>query len=113
MNMAEVKEITIYNFSAEQLIQTKELRLKELRTKQWELLTKEDEIRNAESNLLLKTDFKELKLTNEKMRTAYINDALHKQKFELTQLKHEVKQIEDSLTIVNDLLNLRLKEIGD
>ena len=111
--MADVKNLTIYNFSAEQLIQTKELRLKELRTKQWELLTKEDEIRNAESNLLLKTDFKELKLTNEKMRTAYINDALHKQKFELTQLKHEVKQIEDSLAIVNDLLNLRLKEIGD
>ena len=111
--MADVKNLTIYNFSAEQLIQSKELRLKELRTKQWELLTKEDEIRNSESQLLLKTDFKELKLTNEKMRTAYINDALHKQKFELTQLKHEVKQIEDSLTIVNDLLNLRLKEIGD
>ena len=62
--------------------------------------------------LLLKTDFKELKLTNEKMRSAYINDALHKTKFELTLLKHELKQNEDVLVIINDLIELRLKEVG-
>ena len=100
----------MYDFDIKELIQLKELRLKELRTKQWELLTKEDEIRNAESNLLLKTDFKELKLTNEKMRNAYINDVLHKQKFELTQLKHEVKQNEDVLKIIDDLLGFRMAE---
>ena len=65
----------MYDFTVEELIQLKELRLKDLRTKQWELLTKEDEIRNSESKLLLNTDFKELKLTNEKMRNAFINDA--------------------------------------
>lgn len=101
----------MYDFTVEELIQLKELRLKDLRTKQWELLTKEDEIRNAESNLLLKTDFKELKLTNEKMRNAFINDALHEQKFSLTQLKHEVKQNEDVLVLINDLIELRLKEL--
>jgi len=101
----------MYDFTVEELIQLKELRLKDLRTKQWELLTKEDEIRNAESNLLLKTDFKELKLTNEKMRNAYINNALHEQKFKLTQLKHEVKQNEDVLVLINDLIELRLKEL--
>lgn len=101
----------MYDFTVEELIQLKELRLKDLRTKQWELLTKENEIRNAESNLLLKTDFKELKLTNEKMRNAFINDALHEQKFELTQLKHEVKQNEDVLVLINDLIELRLKEL--
>lgn len=100
----------MYDFDIKDLIQLKELRLKELRTKQWELLTKEDEIRNAESNLLLKTDFKELKLTNEKMRNAYINDVLHKQKFELTQLKHEVKQNEDVLKIIDDLIGFRMAE---
>ena len=101
----------MYDFTVEELIQLKELRLKDLRTKQWELLTKEDEIRNAESNLLLKTDFKELKLTNEKMRNAFINDALHEQKFNVTQLKHEVKQNEDVLVLINDLIELRLKEL--
>lgn len=101
----------MYDFTVEELIQLKELRLKDLRTKQWELLTKEDEIRNAESKLLLNTDFKELKLTNEKMRNAFINDALHEQKFSLTQLKHEVKQNEDVLVLINDLIELRLKEL--
>ena len=101
----------MYDFTVEELIQLKELRLKDLRTKQWELLTKEDEIRNSESKLLLNTDFKELKLTNEKMRNAFINDALHGQKFSLTQLKHEVKQNEDVLVLINDLIELRLKEL--
>ena len=101
----------MYDFNVEELIQLKELRLKDLRTKQWELLTKEDEIRNSESKLLLNTDFKELKLTNEKMRNAFINDALHEQKFSLTQLKHEVKQNEDVLVLINDLIELRLKEL--
>ena len=101
----------MYDLTVEQLIQLKELRLKDLRTKQWQVITKEDEIRNAESNLLLKTDFKELKLTNEKMRTAFINDALHKPKFDLTQLKHELKQNEDVLVVINDLIELRLKEL--
>ena len=101
----------MYDFTVEELIQLKELRLKDLRTKQWQVITKEDDIRNAESNLLLKTDFKELKLTNEKMRTAFINDALHKEKFDLTQLKHELKQNEDVLVVINDLIELRLKEL--
>ena len=101
----------MYDFTVEELIELKELRLKDLRTKQWELLTKEDEIRNSESKLLLNTDFKELKLTNEKMRNAFINDALHEQKFSLTQLKHEVKQNEDVLVLINDLIELRLKEL--
>ena len=70
-------------------------------------------LRKKESEILLNTDFKELKLTNEKMRNAFINDALHTQKFELTQLKHELKQEEDVLVLINDLLNLRLKEIGE
>ena len=103
----------MYDFNAEQLIKLKEQRLTSIRSKNYQLITKEDEIRNSESQLLLNTDFKELKLTNEKMRNAFINDALHTQKFELTQLKHELKQEEDVLVLINDLLNLRLKEIGE
>ena len=111
--MAEKKEPTIYEFNAQELIQSKELRLTSLRSKYYQVVTKENEIKNIENTLYLKTDFKELKLTNDKMRTAYINNALHKEKFELTQLKYELKQEEDSLQIINDLISLRLKEIGE
>ena len=111
--MAEKKEPTIYEFNAQELIQSKELRLTSLRSKYYQVITKEREIKNSENTLYLNTDFKELKLTNDKMRTAYINNALHKEKFELTQLKYELKQEEDSLQIINDLISLRLKEIGE
>ena len=111
--MAEKKEPTIYEFNAQELIQSKELRLTSLRSKYYQVVTKENEIKNIENTLYLKTDFKELKLTNDKMRTAYVSDALHKERFELTHLKYELKQEEDSLQIINDLLNLRLKEIGE
>ena len=104
---------TIFELNAKELIRAKELRLTSLRSKYYQVVTKENEIKNAENTLYLNTDFKELKLTNDKMRTAYVNDALHKEKFKLTQLKYELKQEEDSLQIINDLLNLRLKEIGE
>lgn len=105
--MAEIE--TMYDFNTEQLIQAKELRLTSLRSKYYDVVTKENEIKNIENNLLLNTDFKELGLTNDKMRTAYVNDALHKQRFELTHLKYELKQEEDSLEIINDLITYRLK----
>ena len=104
---------TKFEFNCLQLIQLKELRIESLRSKYYKVITKENEIKNTESNLLLKTDFKELGLTNEKQRTAFINDALSKPKFELNQLKYELKQEEDALTIINDLISLRLKEIGE
>jgi len=62
------------------------------------------EYREKESKLYLETDFKELKLTNEKMRTAYINK-------EMSTEKGVRQSYEHSIDVLNDLIRLRLKEV--
>lgn len=88
----------IYDMSAEELIQNKDYCLTELTLAQNDLMKKENE-------LLLNTDFKELKLTNEKMRTAYINE-------QCIAEKNRVNGYKNSLAIINDLLKLRLMEMN-
>ena len=63
-----------------------------------------EDYRETEAKLLLETDFKELKLTNEKMRTAYINQQMATDKAVRQSYEH-------SIDIVNDLLRLRMKEV--
>ena len=53
--MAE--DLTKYSFSVEQLIQLKEKRQKQLRSKHFDLLSCERALKNAENKLYLKTDF--------------------------------------------------------
>lgn len=101
----------IYDMEAKDLIQLKEMRLRELRSVYYKLLMKEREIKNGENNVLLKTDFKSLGLTNEKQRTAYVQEASAKDRFELDHLRYEYKQQEDDLVILNDLIKLRLQEV--
>ena len=88
----------IYDMTAEELIQNKDYCLTELTLAQNDLMKKENE-------LLLNTDFKELKLTNEKMRTAYINE-------QCIAEKNRVNGYKNSLAIINDLLKLRLMEMN-
>ncbi len=61
--------------------------------------------RAKEAKLLLETQFKELGLTNEKMRNAYITKEMAKE-------KDARNAYELSIEIVNDLLRLRMKEKG-
>ena len=63
-----------------------------------------EEYREKEAKLLLETDFKELKLTNEKMRTAYINQ-------EMAVEKTARQSYEHSIDVLNDLIRLRMKEV--
>ena len=105
------KELTKYDMDALQLIQLKEMRLAELRSKYYDLITKEREIKNGENNVLLKPDFKSLGLTNEKQRNAFVQDTSAKDRFELDHLKYELKLQEDDLVILNDLIKLRLMEV--
>ena len=63
-----------------------------------------EDYRETEAKLLLETDFKELKLTNEKMRTAYINQKMATDKAVRQSYEH-------SIDIINDLLRLRIKEV--
>ena len=107
--MVNDENLTKYSFSVEQLIQLKEKRQKQLRSKHFDLLSCERALKNAENNLYLKTDFKELGLTNEKMRNSYVSDSTYKLRFRLDMAKYELKQEEDELNIINDLITYRLK----
>ena len=88
----------IYDMSAEELIQNKDYCLTELTLAQNELTKKENE-------LLLNTDFKAEGCTNEKQRTAYVQERV-------TTEKARVDGYKNSLTILNDLLKLRLMEMN-
>lgn len=88
----------IYDMSAEELIQNKDYCLTELTLAQNDLMKKENE-------LLLNTDFKAEGCTNEKQRTAYITERV-------TTEKARVDGYKNSLTILNDLLKLRLMEMN-
>lgn len=68
------------------------------------LTQKELEYKQKEATILLETDFKELKLTNESMRKAYINKQLSSEKEALESFKNR-------LAIVNDLIQFRLMEV--
>ena len=87
----------LFDYNAEELIRNKDivqLRLTEL----------EIDYKKKEAEILLNTDFKELKLTNDKMRTAYVDS-------QLMDLKESIKLHKNSLNIVNDLIKLRLQEV--
>ena len=87
----------LFDYDAMELIQNKDIvqrRLTEL----------EINYKRKESKILLETNFKELKLTNEKMRQAYINN-------QLLPLKESIELHKNSLNILNDLIKLRLKEV--
>jgi hypothetical protein len=84
----------LFNCDAEELIRNKDIVLFRLRELEVELIKKESEI-------LLNTDFKDLGLTNEKMRQAYVNE-------KTINLKEAIKAHKHSLEIVNDLLKLRI-----
>ena len=87
----------IFKMNAEDLIKTKDQLVLDYN----EFM---EEYREKESKLYLETDFKELKLTNEKMRNAYINTEMKVEKTVRQSYEH-------SIDIVNDLLRLRMKEV--
>ena len=88
---------SIYEMEIIELIKTKDVALNDLS----EALL---EYKKEEALILLTTDFKELGLTNEKMRTAYVTNAL-------INLKESIELHKNSLNIVNDLIKLRLQEV--
>ena len=106
----EEGNLTKYSFNLEQLIQLKEKRLGTLRSNYFNVQSCERALKNAENRLYLKTDFKAEGLTNDKMRNAYVSDNTYDLRFRLDMAKYELKQSEDNLSIINDLINYRLKE---
>lgn len=89
-------EKCLFDYDIMELIQNKDL-------VQYRLTELEIEYKKQEAELLLNTDFKELGLTNEKMRTAYVTNSL-------IDLKESIELHKNSLNIVNDLIKIRLQE---
>ena len=87
----------LFDYDAMELIKNKDI-------VQLRLTKLEINYKKKEAKILLETDFKELKLTNEKMRQAYINQ-------QLLPLKESIELHKNSLNIVNDLIKLRLMEV--
>lgn len=103
--------MSIYDLTPEELIKQKELCQKDIWDKNSDLAFKQRQIKGVETNLILKTDFKALGYTNEKQRTAFVEDQVHGLKTEVDLIKQELQLHKDHLTIINDLLKLRMEEV--
>lgn len=87
----------LFDYNAEELIQNKDKVLFRLNQLEIQLMKKE-------ADILLNTDFKAEGCTNEKQRTAYVNQ-------QTIELKEAIKAHKHSLTIVDDLIRLRMQEV--
>ena len=107
----EKKEVNIYDFDVENLIRSKKLRQDECESRYFKLLTAEQDLKNAENQLWLNTDFKAQGLTNDKMRSAFVSDAVSDLRLKVAFAKYELKLHENSLILINDLIALRMQEV--
>ncbi|MBQ3407942.1 MAG: hypothetical protein IJH12_01905 [Clostridia bacterium] len=99
----------LFYMGLKELIQTKSVALFELRKLENDLNDAERKLSHKESKLILTTDFKELGLTNEKMRKSYIYDELYDDKCDIAVMKGDVEEKRDTIEIINHLI--RLSEI--
>ena len=100
----------LFTLSHEQLIGVKEQIQGKIESKYFELITAESELKNVENSLWLNTDFKAQGLTNDSLRKAFVSDNTSKIRFKIDMARYELKQLENHITIINDLIRLRLQE---
>ena len=108
-NTTPLKYPALFYMGLKELIQSKSIALMELRELEHELLDEERDLLHKESKLILTTDFKELGLTNEKMRKSYIYEELYDEKCNITVKKEKIEDKKDTVEIINHLI--RLNEI--
>lgn len=94
-----------------QLIQIKDQKLRDVESKYFQLLARERELKNTENILWLTTDFKAEGCTNDTMRRAFVSHEVTDLKFKVDQAKYELKQHENVVIILNDLIALRMQEV--
>lgn len=87
----------LFDYNAEELIRNKDIVLMRLRELEIELMKKE-------ADLWLNTDFKNKGCTTDKLRGQYV-------KAHTIELNEAIKAHKYSLTIVEDLLRLRMQEV--
>lgn len=94
----------IFEYGLKKLIRSKSDALLELRHLELTLINAKHELAIKERNLLLNTNFKELGLTNEKMRNAYVNEQLSDDIIKIDVIKHNIASKKDDIEVVNDLI---------
>ena len=102
---------SLFTLSHEQLIGVKEQIQGKIESKYFELLTTELDLKNVENTLWLETDFKAQGLTNDSLRRAFVSDNTSKIRFKIDMAKYELKQLENHIVIINDLIKLRQQEV--
>ena len=98
------KQPVLFEFGLKRLIRAKSAALIELRELELKLINAKHELAIEERNLLLNTNFKELGLTNEKMRNAHVNEQLNDDNIKMDVLKHTITNKKDDIEIINDLI---------
>ena len=102
---------SLFTLNPEQLIGVKEEIQGKIESKYFELLTTESDLKNVENSLWLKTDFKSQGLTNDSLREAFVSDQTHDIRFKIDMTRYELKQLENHIVIINDLIKLRQQEV--
>ena len=103
-----------FDYNLKELIKAKSLILSKIREIELELLKGKSDFADKERIIILTTDFKELGLTNEKMRNAYVNEKLSEAKELIDFKKLEIGVKKDELEIITDLIRLNELELkGD
>jgi len=101
----------LFKLGLKALIKAKSDALILLRELELDLLNAKHDLAKRERKLLLTTDFKELGLTNEKMRTAYVNEELNDYKVKIDVQKHRISSKYDDIEVINDLIKLHELEM--
>lgn len=101
----------LFKLGLKALIKAKSDALILLRELELELLNAKHDLAVKERNILLTTDFKDLGLTNEKMRSAYVNKQLSDYKVKIDVQKHRITSKKDDIEIINDLIQLNELEL--
>lgn len=95
---------TIFELNEKQLLIEKEKLLKTLRKEKIKLVKMECENKHKERKLYLETDFANLKLTNDKLRNSFVQNKLEKSEYEIKIHKIFLKEIEDNIKLIDDIL---------
>ena len=101
----------LFKLGLKALIRAKSDALILLRELELELLNAKHDLADKERTILLTTDFKELGLTNEKLRTSYVNEKLSDYKIKIDVQKHRIASKRDDIEIINDLIKLNELEM--
>ena len=96
----------LFKLGLKALIKAKSDALIILRELELELINAKHDLTNKENEVILTTDFKDLGLTNDKLRNAYVNEKIRDYKVKIDVQKHRITSKKDDIEVMNDLIKL-------